>query len=67
MSKQEKLKDIEAARHLSQALVNLPDDYPDRGEAFKAYGRLIFGRLGIFHPYNVRHIHKSGLITLEKE
>ena len=41
------MDDLEAARHIDQALMNLPEDYPYRWKAHEAYGRLILGRLGL--------------------
>lgn len=41
------MNDLEAARHIEQALLNLPEDYPDKDKAVRAYGRLILGRLDL--------------------
>ncbi len=39
------MTDLEAAREISQALLNLPKDYPYVNEANEAFGRLILGEL----------------------
>lgn len=55
------MDDLEAARHIDQALTNLPDDYPYRDEAFQAFGRLILGRLNLkpFEGY-IHHVPHEG-------
>ena len=39
--------DLEAARQIDQALMNLPHNYPDKDKAQRAFGRLILGHLGL--------------------
>lgn len=41
------MDDMEAARQIDQALMNLRKDYPYRDMAHRAFGRLILGRLGL--------------------
>ena len=60
------MNDIEASKQLEQALHNLPRNYPFLAEAFRAYGYLVLGKLGVLHPYHAIRIHKSGLQTLER-
>jgi len=60
------MDDEEASRHLEQALLNLPDDYPYKEQAFRAYGLLVIGRLEVVHSSHSIQIHKSGLKTLEE-
>lgn len=50
----EKEKDLEAARQIGQALFNLPEDYPWRGKANEAFGRLILGRLGLVQTFRTK-------------
>lgn len=61
------MNDLEAARHIDQALFNLQEDYPFKAEAHRAFGRLILGRLRLKPKRGVIHIESGKPTTIEYE
>lgn len=58
------MTDLECARHISQALLNLPEDYPYKNEANEAFGQLILSQPKLRGKWIVKLPYGNNKFTL---